>query len=137
MAEGGAESAPRTSLAEARGWVGFEVDETGGARAGRVHAVYVDAEDAEEPTWLIVALGRRRVKLVAVPLRDCAGAGGRVWAGHDLEALRSAPAIDPTRPLLKEHELTICSHYGIGVGVGRAAKVAGRPQGSATSRPTA
>jgi hypothetical protein len=135
MAEQGVESAAGTSLAEARGWVGFEVDEPGGARAGRVHAVYVDAEDPERATWLIVALGRRRVKLVAVPLRDCAGAGGRVWVAHGLETMRSAPAIDPTRPLLKEHELTICSHYGIGVRVGRGAEVAGRPQGSATSRP--
>jgi hypothetical protein len=147
MAEPGAESAARetlveggsarTSLAEARGWVGFEVDEAGGARAGRVHAVYVDAEKGDEPTWLIVALGRRRVKLVAVPLRDCAGAGERVWVAHDLESLRTAPAIDPARPLLKEHETAICSHYGIGERVGRAAEVAGRPEGSATSRPAA
>jgi hypothetical protein len=135
MAEPGAESSARTSLAEARGWIGFELDESDGARAGRVHAVYVDAENDQEPTWLVVALGRRRTRLVAVPLRDCAGAAGRVWVAHDHETLRSAPTIDPARPLLKEHELTICSHYGIGERVGRAAEVSGRPEGEVTSRP--
>jgi hypothetical protein len=137
MAEPSVESAMRTPLAEARGWIGFEVDESGGAHAGRAHALYVDAENDQEPTWLIVALGRRRVRLVAVPLRDCAGAAGRVWVAHSHEALRSAPTIDPARPLLKEHELTICSHYGIGEKVGRAAEVAGRPQGATTSHPAA
>ncbi len=49
--------------------------------------------------------------------------------------IRSAPVVDPTRPLLREHELTICAHYGIGESVGRAAEVAGRPEGSVTSQP--
>ena len=44
--------------------------------------------------------------------------------------MRSAPVVDPARPLLREHELTICAHYGIGEAVGRAAEVAGRPEGA-------
>ena len=114
--------------------VGFEVEETGGSRVGAVHSVYLDAESGE-PAWLIVALGRRRGKLVAVPMSDCAPAVGRVWVAHDREALRSAPGIDPTRPLLREHELTICEHYGIGERVGRAAEVVGRAAGDVASRP--
>jgi hypothetical protein len=51
------------------------------------------------------------------------------------EALRSAPVVDPTRPLRREHELTICAHFGIGEGVGRAAEVAGRPEGAVTAEP--
>ncbi|MBW8058850.1 MAG: hypothetical protein FVQ78_00660 [Solirubrobacterales bacterium] len=120
----------------AESWAGFEVGELGGAGVGRVHSFFADAGSGE-PAWLIAALGRRRAKLVAIPLRDCAAAAGRVWCAHDREALRTAPAVDPTRPLLREHELAICAHYGIGERVGRAAEVHGRPEGSVTSQPAA
>jgi hypothetical protein len=134
VGEAAAPGAALPSLAEATGWAGFELDEVGGERVGRVHGVFADAAGGE-PAWLIAALGRRGAKLVAVPLRDCAAAAGRVWTGHEGEALRGAPAVDPTRPLLREHELTICAHYGIGEAVGRAAEVVGRPQGAVTSNP--
>ncbi len=114
--------------------IGFEVDDAGGGRVGTVRGTFVDAGGGE-PTWLIVALGRRRPKLVAVPIAETAAAAGRVWVAQGREALRSAPAVDPTRPLLREHELTICEHFGVGAGVGRAAEVAGRGQGEVTSRP--
>ena len=113
---------------------GFDVDDAGGSRVGTVHGVYVDAKSGE-PAWLIVALGRRRSKLVAVPMSDCAPAAGRVWVAHDREALRSAPGIDPTRPLLREHELTICEHFEVSEAVGRAAEVAERPAGAVTAAP--
>jgi hypothetical protein len=115
-------------------WIGFDLDELGGARAGAVHGLFVDA-DGGEPVWLIARLGRRRAKLVAVPLRNCAGAAGRVWVAHERDTLRGAPAVDLRRPLLREHELTICAHYGIGERVGRAAEVAGRPAGTVTANP--
>jgi hypothetical protein len=131
------------SLAGAQACLGFDVDEVGGARVGRVRSVFIDAADGV-PTWLIVGLerrlpllGRRRGRLVALPLRDCAAAAGRVWTAHGGEALGSAPAVDPSRALLREHELTICAHYGIDEGVGRAAEVLGRPDGSVTSQPAA
>ena len=50
-------------------------------------------------------------------------------------ALKTAPVVDATRPLRREHELTICSHYGIGGAVGRAAEVASRPEGEVTAVP--
>lgn len=122
------------------GWVGFEVEEVGGARVGRVDGVFVDAESGE-PAWLIVALGRqgrlrgrRQGPVVAVPVRECAGAAGRVWTAQPGEALNSAPTVDPTRPLLREHEATICAHYGIGEAEGRCAEVAGRPEATVTAR---
>lgn len=115
-------------------WIGFAVDELGGTDVGRVHSLFVDAESGEA-VWLVAALGRRAARIVVVPLSDCAGAAGRVWVAHDREALRTAPAVDPKRPLLREHELTICAHYGIGERVGRAADVVGRPEGAVTSRP--
>ncbi|HXV05023.1 MAG TPA: hypothetical protein VFP23_03870 [Solirubrobacterales bacterium] len=134
MSEAAAPGASLPTLEEAKGWVGFELDEVGSGHVGRVHALFVDAEGGQ-PAWLIAALGRRRPKLVGVPLRDCAAAAGRAWTAHSAEALRTAPAVDPTRPLLREHELTICAHYGIGEGMGRAAEVADRPEGAVTSQP--
>ncbi len=123
------------ALEETSRWIGFELDELGGSCVGgKVHSLYLDAEGGEA-VWLIAKLGRRRTKLVAVPLRNCAGGADRVWVAHEREALRSAPLVDPARPLLREHELAICAHYGIGEKVGRAAEVAGRPEGAVTSRP--
>jgi hypothetical protein len=147
MADAPASGDRLPTVAEAVGWSGFDVDEAGAARVGRVDSIFVDAGSGE-PAWLIVALGgqgakrvafgrRRRTKNVAIPLRDCAGAAGRVWTAHERDALRTAPAVDPTRPLLREHELTICAHYGIGEQAGRAAEVVGRPEGSVTSQPAA
>jgi hypothetical protein len=131
------------SRAEASSWVGWELDDLSGVPVGRVHAIYFDTEKGE-PAWMIAALeqsggllGRRRQVLVALPLRVCAGAAGRVWAALGREALLEAPTVDPTRPLLREHELAICSHFGIGPRVGRAAEVIGRVEGSVTSQPVA
>lgn len=127
-------ASPLPSLAEVRGWVSHAVDDVGGAAVGQVQGLFVDAEGGG-PTWLVARQGRVRGTLVAIPLRDCAGGGGRVWVAHGEGAIRSSPVVDPTRPLLREHELTICAHYGIGERVGRAAEVAARPEGSVTSQP--
>jgi hypothetical protein len=125
--------APPT-LEEVRKWVGSTVDDLGGASVGEVHGLFVDAGSGA-PTWLIVKQGRLKPILIAAPLRDCAAAAGRVWIAHDRDVIRAAPVVDPTRPLLREHELTICAHYGIGEKVGRADEVAGRPENSVTSQP--
>ncbi len=125
----------RPAPSEVRGWIGQGVDDVGGGAVGPVQGLFVDAESGE-PTWLIVRQGRFRGTLVVVPLRDCAAGSGRVWTAHGADAIRSAPVVDPTRPLLREHELTICAHYGIGERVGRAAEVLGRPAGAVTSRPS-
>ena len=60
---------------------------------------------------------------------------GRVWVAQDRETLRSSPGIDPTRPLLRGHELAVCERYGIGERVGRAAEVVGRFAGNVASGP--
>lgn len=131
-------------LAEARGWIGLELDDVEGRAAGRVEALYADA-DSGEPVWLLVAVesakrgrlgfGRRAAKTVVVPLRECAAMPGRAWTAQPLEALRSAPAVDVRRPLLREHETAICAHYEIGEGAGRNGEVAGRTPGSVTAEP--
>jgi hypothetical protein len=132
MAEPAA-SAP-ISVERASGWAGAPADEIGGGQVGQAHGLFVDAEDGA-PSWLVVRQGRLRGTLVAVPASLCAGGGGRVWIALAGERIRTAPVVDPTRPLLREHELTICEHFGIGEGVGRAAEVAGRAEGTITSRP--
>jgi hypothetical protein len=127
---------PAGSLSEAeiREWVGWEVDPIDSADGGQVRGYFVDAGSGA-PTWLIVKLGRFGGNLVTIPLRNCAGGGGRVWVAHERAVIRAAPVVDPTRPLLREHELAICEHYGIGEAFGRAAEVAGRPEGTVTSQP--
>ncbi len=129
------EAATMPALADAIGWVGAEVADIEGTAVGQVHGLYVD-RGSGDPAWLIVQVGRRRSsRLVAVPLRDCAGAPFGVWVAQEGDALKSAPVVDPTRPLRREHELTICAHFGIAESVGRAAEVAGRPEGDVTAEP--
>ena len=124
-----------TEVAEALGWVGADLAEMGGGAIGQVQGIYVDAESGE-PAWLIAGLGRRRrARVVAVPFSNCAGAPFGVWVGQEADAIRSAPVVDPTRPLRREHELTICAHFGIGEKVGRAAEVAPRAAGGITAAP--
>lgn len=130
-----AEGARRVPAAEAMGWLGADLAELGGAPVGQVEGLYVDAEGGE-PVWLIVRLGRRRrARVVAVPFANCAGAPFGVWVAQEGDAIRSAPVVDPNRPLRREHELTICAHFGIGEKVGRAAAVAGREEGGITATP--
>lgn len=122
------------SSAEAKRWIGARVDDAGGAGVGHVHGFFADAESGE-PSWLIAKLGHFRGPLVAIPIDDCAGGGGKVWVAHERDAIRRAPVVDPTRPLLREHELTIGAHYGIGPDLGRAAAAGKRAEGAITSRP--
>jgi hypothetical protein len=127
--------ARRVPAAEAMGWLGAEVAELSGSSVGQVQGLYLDAESGE-PAWLIARLGRRRrARIVAVPFSNCAGAPFGVWVAQEGDAIRTAPVVDPTRPLRREHELTICAHFGIGEKVGRAAAVAGREEGGITATP--
>jgi hypothetical protein len=129
------EGAEGPSTAEAMSWLGAEVAELSGDNVGQVQGIFVDA-DSGEPAWLVARLGRRRrARVVALPFANCAGAPFGVWVAQEGEAIRSAPVVDPTRPLRREHELTICAHFGIGEKAGRAAAVAGREEGGITAAP--
>jgi hypothetical protein len=130
-----AEAAAMPTRAEAVKWVGASVSEIDGTAIGEAQGFYVD-EASRGPVWLIARVGKRRnARVVAVPLRACAGAAFGVWIALEGEALRTAPVVDPTKPLRREHELTICSHFGIGEGVGRAAEVVARGEGTVTASP--
>jgi hypothetical protein len=131
MAEAGA----MPSFEEVMGWVGAKLTDLEGGDIGQVQGFFVDG-DSGAPAWLIARLGRRRgSRVVAVPMGGCAGAPFGVWAAYEAEAIRTAPIVDPTRPLRCEHELTICTHYGIGGTVGRAAEVAARHPENITATP--
>ena len=127
-------------LGEAIGWVGGPLADLEGGAIGEVQSVYIDST-SHSPSWLVAKLsgsGRRGrgARTVAVPVDVCAGAAGAgVWAAVDEASLRAAPVVDPTRPLLREHELTICEHFGIGEEIGRAAAVAELAAGAITSIP--
>ncbi|HEX5593033.1 MAG TPA: PRC-barrel domain-containing protein [Solirubrobacterales bacterium] len=123
------------SAADATAWRGAQVADLDGTTIGEVQGFYLDAESAE-PAWLIARLGRRRrARIVAVPFANCAGAPFGVWVAQEGDAIRSAPVVDPTRPLRREHELTICAHFGIGEKVGRATAVVAREEGEITALP--
>ena len=129
----------RIPLAEAIGWVGAPLADVDGEALGEGQSVYIDSTD-HHPAWLVAKLtgGRRGrgARIVAVPADMCAGAAGvGVWAAIDGVRLRGAPVVDPTRPLLREHELTICEHFGITGEIGRAGAVAGLAEGAITSIP--
>jgi hypothetical protein len=129
------EAAATPTSAEALSWVGADLAAIGGEPVGEVQGLYVDG-DSGEPAWLIARLGRRRrARVVAVPFSNCAGASFGVWVAQEGDAIRSAPVVDPDRPLRREHELTICAHFGIGEKAGRAAEVASRPEGGITATP--
>lgn len=116
-------------------WAGVDLDDVAGTHVGRILGGYVDAESGD-PVWLVVALGRRRrTKEVVVPLRECAVAAGRAWVAQEREVMREAPTVDSSRPLLREHEATICAHYGVGGKSGRNAELAGRAEGAVTAQP--
>lgn len=123
------------SLEEARGWLGAELSDVHGARIGRLDGLYVDAASGE-PAWLVARVGKRRGgRVFALPVGCCAGAPFGAWVALDGDLIRHAPIVDPSRPLRREHELVICSHYDIGEAVGRAAEVAGRPENEVTATP--
>lgn len=123
---------------EAIEWVGGPLADLEGEQVGEVESIYIDST-SHEPTWLVAKVGggrRRGNRVVAVPVDVCAGAAGAgVWAAVDGSRLRAAPVVDPSRPLLREHELTICEHFGIGGDVGRAGAVANLAAGAVTAIP--
>jgi hypothetical protein len=127
------------ALPEAIGWVGGPLADLEGESVGEVQSVYIDST-SHEPAWLVAKLGGGRRgrggRVVAVPVSLCAGAAGvGVWAAVEGSRLRGAPVVDPTRPLLREHELTICEHFGITGDLGRAGRVTDLAEGAITAIP--
>jgi hypothetical protein len=119
-------------LEQARGWIGFKLDEASGTSAGRIEDVLVDPESGD-PTWLVFRIGRfgRRS---AVPFDLAAAAAERVWVPYAKELIRSAPEVDPSSGLAAEQELALCDHFGLASKAGRRGRIEGR-RGAPTSVP--
>lgn len=132
-ADGSLRGLPPASAEEARGWRGYRLDELEGASVGRIAGLYADT-DGGEPAWLVARLGRFG-RVVAIPFGDCAAVAGHVWAPFTEKALRTAPLIDPEKPLTREQEIAICAHYRVHETQGRYAEIVSRPQGEVTAQP--
>ena len=120
-------------LEEARSWIGFKVDEIGGATVGRVEGAFVDARDGS-PSWLVIRLGRFGRRSV-VPFDFVAGGIGHVWVPYGRDAIRNAPDFDPASGLDRELEIALCEHYGIPAGDGRRAVIEAEDDQAPTSVP--
>jgi hypothetical protein len=120
------------SREDALGWIGYRVDEMGGSSVARVLGVFLDTESGE-PVWVIAKLGRFG-KVVAIPFLDCAAAAGHLWIPYTRDVLRSAPVVDPSKPLTREQELAICAHYGVHEEIGRAKEVSACEEGAVTAQ---
>jgi len=131
MPEPGAE----ITVEEALGWIGFKLDEVGGASAGRVESVLVDAGDGA-PTWIVARLGRfgRRV---AVPVEFVVAGVGHVWIPFDRDTLRATSGIDPAAGLSCADERSLAERYGVPVETGRLEVIAGRAEDELSSVPAA
>ena len=126
---------PRRSAGSARPLADLE-----GETLGEVQSVYIDST-SHHPAWLVAKLDRRPARArradrrgAGRPLRRGARGGG-LGGGRRPQRLRGAPVVDPTRPLLREHELTICEHFGITGDLGRAGSVAELAEGAITAIP--
>jgi hypothetical protein len=96
---------------EALAWVGFRLDEIGGAAAGRIEGALVDARSGR-PTWLVVRTGRIGYR-VAVPFGLAVAGVGRVWVPYPRDLIRSCAEVDPAAGIGPDQEATLCEHYGI------------------------
>lgn len=111
-------------LDETRNWIGFKLDEIGGASIGRVDGVLVDAASGA-PTWLIVRLGRfgRRV---GVPVDFVAPGVRHAWVPYPRETIKAASAVDPAGGLSCGDERALARRYGVPDGSGRLGVIADR-----------
>src|SRR5919198_2862114 len=96
------ETALTPSAEEVRGWVGFRLDELGGAGVGKLEGLYVD-ESGGDPVWLLARMGRFGHHTL-VPGRDAVAGVGRVWVPYTRDQIRRAPRIKSGSPLAKEQE---------------------------------
>jgi PRC-barrel domain protein len=129
------EDLPLPTLDEALMWVGEPVDDSSGQRLGKVSGIFADAE-TDEPKWLVLKMGRLAGE-AAVPFEHTAEGGGRVWVAYERETVRNSPRLKAGQKLNAGQELQLCEHYGIRVGIGRAAEVAEREGGEVTAVPAA
>jgi hypothetical protein len=116
-----------------RAWVGHRLDEIGGAGVGKVEGAFVD-EQTGKPEWLLARMGRFGHHTL-VPARDAVEGVGRVWVPYTRDQIRAAPKIATGKPLSRDAERELLSHYGIATDAGRFAELEKRPGDAVTAKP--
>ena len=101
-----------SSAEEALGWVGHKLDDLGGTPIGRIEEILVEP-DSNEPTWLLVKVGRIGGRRTAVPFEMAAAGVGRVWVPYPRATIRSAPAVGRGTGLEPELEDELRRHYAV------------------------
>ena len=119
--------------AEAQTWIGWRLDELGGAAVGKVDGFFVD-EETGRPEWLVVRLGHFGQQGL-VPAREAVGVPGRVWVPYAREAIKAARRAGAKSPLTREAELELLKHFGAGGNAGRAAELSARGFEAITASP--
>jgi hypothetical protein len=129
-----AAAAEGLTLAEARGWQGFRLDDIGGANVGKIEGVYAD-EATKRPEWLLARMGRFGHHCL-VPARDAVAAAGHVWVPYARADIRKAPRIEAGKPIDRDSELALLDHYGVGAReAGRGGDISGSDPDAITARP--
>ena len=121
------------NAAEAQTWIGWRLDELGGAAVGKIDGFFVD-EETGRPEWLVVRLGRFGQQGL-VPAREAVGVPGRVWVPYAREAIKAARSAGTKSPLTREAELELLEHFGAGGNAGRAAELSARSSEAITASP--
>ena len=122
------------TLEEVKGWLGFRLDDVGGASVGKIESAYAD-EAGGRPEWLLARMGRFGHHCL-IRVRDAVAAGGQVWVPYTRDQIRKAPRIDAGKPLERDSELAPLTHYGVGSQeVGRGAELAELEGSAVTARP--
>lgn len=103
--------------------IGQRVDDTYGARIGKVEGVYLDSASGE-PRWLLVRRGRMTGEWVIVPCGDFVAGGGHVWLPIEREVIRTAPVPQDRGPLSARSERRLCDHFEA-IAADRAAELEG------------
>jgi hypothetical protein len=116
-----------------RAWFGHRLDEIGGVSVGKVEGGFVD-EQTGKPEWLLARMGRFGHHTL-VPARDAVEGVGRVWVPYTRDQIRAAPKIAAGKPISRDAERELLSHYGIATDAGRFAELEKRPAEAVTAKP--
>ncbi|HYU60699.1 MAG TPA: PRC-barrel domain-containing protein [Solirubrobacterales bacterium] len=99
------------TLDEARGWLGFRVDDIYGGSIGKLEDILVDTHG--QPRWLLIREGRfaGRHRHTLIPFEDATAGVGHVWVPYEREVVRNAPDAAPGAQLTEQREAHFREHY--------------------------
>jgi sporulation protein YlmC with PRC-barrel domain len=102
--------AARPTLEDARGWIGYRVEDVYGAGIGRLEDVIADPQ-TDEPRWLLVREGRFGGHRTLIPFDDATAAAGYVWIPYERSLVRDAPHLAQSTSLTDGLQERLRDHY--------------------------